>query len=120
MDNVIHQKFKECEITQGTDSHCRYDVLVSKYDGMNRDLLIEAKPDPDLGSIRIAIGQLLDYRRFLPRRAATDLALLTISRPSPSHVDLLHELQITALWFVNENCGGRNGVGQSWKSIQPS
>src|SRR5260370_33556188 len=81
MTNALHQKFKECEITQGTDSHCRYDVLVSKYDGMNRDLLIEVKPDPDMGSIRIAIGQLLDYRRFLHHRAGTDLALLTMSRP---------------------------------------
>src|SRR6266481_7465987 len=97
MTNALHQKFKECEITQGTDSHCRYDVLVSKYDGMNRDLLIEVKPDPDMGSIRIAIGQLLDYRRFLPHRAGTDLALLTMSRPQKKYLDLLFDLQILQL-----------------------
>ena len=97
MTNALHQKFKECEITQGTDSHCRYDVLVSKYDGMNRDLLIEVKPDPDMGSIGIAIGQLLDYRRFLPHRAGTDLALLTMSRPQKTYLDLLFDLQILQL-----------------------
>jgi hypothetical protein len=54
---------------------------VKNYDEMFRDLLIEVKPDPDKGSIRIAIGQLFDYNRHRARQAATDLVVLTISRP---------------------------------------
>jgi hypothetical protein len=48
----------------------------------------------------------------------TDLALLTISRPSQSYVDLLQELQITALWYEAESCEGIRGSGKSWKSVQ--
>ena len=33
----------------------------------SRDLLIEAKPDPDKGSMRIAIGQLFDHKRHRTR-----------------------------------------------------
>ena len=110
--------FEGLKFTQGNTAECRFDALAANYDKRGRDLLIEVKPDPDLGSIRIAIGQLLDYRRFLPRQAATDLALLTISRPSQSHLDLLHELQITALWFADEDCEDLRGSGKSWKSVQ--
>jgi hypothetical protein len=92
-------------------------VLAADYDRKGRDLLIEAKPDPDMGSIRIAIGQLLDYRRFLPRQPATDLALLTISRPSESHLELLQELQITALWFTAVDCVALEGSGKAWMPI---
>jgi hypothetical protein len=93
-------------------------VLVKNYDGKSRDLLIEAKPDPDKGGIRIAIGQLLDYRRFLPRRAATDSAVLTILSPTDSHIQLLDELQISALWFTDETCRMLAGKGRAWLAIQ--
>ena len=33
----------------------RCDCILTNYDGTSRDLLIEAKPDPDEGSLRIAI-----------------------------------------------------------------
>lgn len=118
MTTMLRLLFEDLRLTQGNTSECRFDVLAANYDNRGRDLLIEAKPDPDLGSIRIAIGQLLDYRRFLPRQAATDLALLTISRPSQSHIDLLHELQITSLWFADEDCKDVMGSGKSWKSVQ--
>lgn len=93
-------------------------MLVKNYDQTSRDLLIEAKPDPEKGAIRIAIGQLLDYRRFLDRRAATDLALLTISPPSKSHIELLEELQITADWYTDENCHRVGGTGRAWPAIR--
>jgi len=74
--------------------------------------------DPDRGSIRIAIGQLLDYRRFLKRSAASDLAVLTILPPSPSHIELLEELQITALWYTDEKCQRIGGAGPAWPVIR--
>jgi hypothetical protein len=97
-------------------SNNRYDVLIRGYDGGGRDLLVEAKPDPNKGSIRIAIGQLYDYRRFLKNRAATDLAVLTIGRPDQSYVDLLvSDRGITALWFENETCKNLSGEGRAWR-----
>ena len=79
--------------------------------------MIEAKPDPDRGSLRIAIGQLLDYRRFLPHQAGTDLAILTITRPSNEYMELIHDLQITALWFADSACKALSGDGKAWKAL---
>ena len=85
---------------------------------MGRDLLIKAKPDPERGAVRIAIGQLFDYRRALPYRIGTDLAILTILRPHQSYVDLLLDLQISVLWFNSEACSAMEGEGKAWASVQ--
>src|SRR5205823_7018374 len=93
-------------------------VLVQNYDGKGRDLLIEVKPDPHKGALRIAIGQLLDYRRFLPLRAGTDLAILTITPPDQSYIDLVLDLQISALWFHDETCRTLSGIGKTWQPLR--
>ena len=63
MTNGLKDLLSEFELKRGTDPNCRYDGLVKNYDSLGRDLLIEAKPDADdRGAIRIAIGQLFDYR----------------------------------------------------------
>jgi len=96
----------------------RCDCILTDYDGTSRDLLIEAKPDPDKGSMRIAIGQLFDYNRYRSRQAATDLALVTISHPAPDYIALLVDLGITALWFGNENCKKiSGGEGKAWEAV---
>jgi hypothetical protein len=118
MTKALQQLFQGCKLVTSYDHDCNYDVLVKDYDQNGRDLLIEAKPDPDKGAIRIAVGQLLDYRRFLPRPVATDLAVLTILPPSQSHIDLLDELQITAIWFTNETCQRIGGTGRAWPAIR--
>lgn len=107
-------------LKRGPAPDCSYDVLIEKYDATGRDLLVEAKPDPDKGSLRIAIGQLFDYSRFLPRRAGTDCAVLTISRPSKSYCDLLLDLQISPIWFRNENCDSLEGAGKAWEALKDS
>ncbi len=117
MTNRLKELFRSLELKRGTAADCRYDVLLKSYDANGRDLLMEVKPDPDKGSLRIAIGQLFDYRRFLPRQAATDLAVLTISRPPLKYVNLLVELQITAVWFANDSLKKLDGRGQAWESL---
>ena len=117
MTNRIKDLFQNFTLKRGTDPECRYDVLVKNYDSMGRDLLIEAKPDPERGAVRIAIGQLFDYRRTLPHRIGTDLAILTISRPHQSYVDLLLDLQISVLWFNSEACRTLKGEGKAWASV---
>jgi hypothetical protein len=118
MTNALRRMLKGRKLTQGKNRNCRYDVLVEDYDRAGRDLLIEAKPESDKGSLRIAIGQLLDYRRFLPRREDTDLAVLTISHPAKLYTDLLLDLKISPLWFTHNNCSTLAGKGKIWKELQ--
>jgi hypothetical protein len=118
MTNADKDICKKLEIKRGNDQNCRYDALVKNYDRNGRDLLIEAKPDPDKGSIRIAIGQLFDYRRFLPHRAGTDLAVLTILEPEQGYQELLLDLQISALWFHDESCHTIGGAGKAWAPLE--
>jgi hypothetical protein len=116
--NALIGIFAALKPEQGRMSNSRYDVLLRNYDGAGRDLLIEIKPDPDKGSLRIAIGQLYDYRRFLNNTAATDLAVLTIGKPDQSYMDLLLvDRGITALWFEDESCQVLNGDGNGWHSL---
>ncbi len=117
MTNALNRIFGKEKLEQGKNRSCLFDVLFKNYDKNGRNLLIEVKPVPDKGSVRIAVGQLLDYRRFLPNRAGTDLALLTIARPPKMYVDLLLDLQITALWFADEACTILMGVGKAWQNL---
>lgn len=87
------------DCAEGTDPDCRYDARVVNYDGKGRDLLIEAKADTAIQFCRMAIGQLFDYRRRLPTRALTDLAVLFPARPSRDACDLLTGLGMRVLWF---------------------
>jgi hypothetical protein len=118
MTKRLKRLFTDLEMTQGDRQECRYDVLIANYDGSGRDLLIEAKPDPDRGSIRVALGQLFDYRRFLPRQVGTDLAMLTIGSPPDDYVEFLQQLQITSLWFGDETCKTLRGNGKAWRALR--
>jgi hypothetical protein len=117
MTNRLRELLSSLHPEQGTDPECRYDVLLKNYDAAARDLLIEVKPDGDRGSVRIAIGQLFDYRRGLPNRVGTDLATLTILRPPQGYVDLLLDLQISVLWFDSESCTKLKGEGKAWEPL---
>jgi hypothetical protein len=59
--------------------------------------LIEAKVSASRESIRMAIGQLRDYRRFYPTRHPS-LAVLLASRPKADCVRLLTDNQIAVIW----------------------
>jgi hypothetical protein len=108
------------KLKRETNPDCCYDVLIEDYNLTGRDLLIEAKPDPDRGSLRVAIGQLFDYSRFLPHKAGTDLAVLTISQPLKSYRQLLLDLQISPIWFTDEACESLEGEGKAWDSLKSS
>jgi hypothetical protein len=114
----LGELFHGFTLGQGAGPDCRYDALITDYNRNGRDLLVEVKPDRDKGSIRIAIGQLLDYRRFVPNQAATDLAILTISPPTQSHIELMLDLRITALWFGDEGCCAISGKGGAWSALK--
>jgi hypothetical protein len=108
------------KLTQGTNPDSRWDLLVERYEETGRDLLLELKPDPEKAAIRIAIGQLLDYRRFVDHPAVTDIAVLTIGAPDKLYCQLLVELNISCIWFKNEKCRALDGEGSAWEALRES
>ena len=58
MTEALKKVLKGLELVTCYERHLQFDILVKNYDGASSQLLIEAKPDPDKGAIRIAIGQL--------------------------------------------------------------
>jgi hypothetical protein len=58
--------------------------------------LFEAKGTVERGAIRMAIGQLLDYRRFLT--PSPRLAVLLPSRPRADLEELLHSAGVALVW----------------------
>ena len=60
-----------------------------------RGQLVEAKGEASRAAIRMAIGQLFDYRRFAPD---AELAVLLPERPSSDLEELLSSVQIAAIW----------------------
>ena len=59
-------------------------------------ILYEAKGSASRVNIRLAIGQLYDYRRFIAQDV--DLAVLIPSKPSQDMVELLASLSIGCVW----------------------
>jgi hypothetical protein len=74
-----------------------------------RNNLIEAKGTGSRGEIRMAIGQLFDYRRFVARNART--AVLIPARPRDDVEKLLKSAGIAAIWPAGgsfaDNADGR-------------
>lgn len=58
--------------------------------------LIEAKVKTDRETIRLVIGQLMDYKRFYSRTPS--LAVLLASKPSASCIKLLTDNGISVIW----------------------
>lgn len=77
-------------------------VLLSDAWDAEHELLIEAKAHTDRPSIRMAIGQLLDYSHSLGRTVA--LAVLLPSKPSKNLLALLDAQDIAAIW---QTSGGK-------------
>jgi hypothetical protein len=78
----------------------------------NRNLLIEAKTASDgpggRNQIRLAIGQLFDYRRELENNGFKniDIAILLPTKPSEDVKGLLSSLGIEVLWMSKRNIEG--------------
>lgn len=60
------------------------------------NLLIEAKSFIDRDTLRMALGQLHDYRHFMKRRPR--LAVLVPTRPTPSVLRFLSANRVTCIW----------------------
>lgn len=103
MTNALIKKIKEkkLEILEGPQKN-KYDALIKNYDNNGRYLLIEVKSSSDRPNLRLAVGQLLDYRRKLESRAVTDLAILVPDKPDEDSLDFLNYIGIIVMWFSDK------------------
>ena len=101
-------------VTESTDPAAKHDALVHNYDGRGRDLLVEVKSSTDRGVVRLAVGQLLDYRRSVERPAATDLLVLLPEAPDADTVEYLHAANVRCSWFSKDS---RSAVAGDWSLI---
>ena len=88
-------------IEEGKYRENRFDALILNYNNNGKDLLIEAKGATSRSDLRLALGQLYDYRRKRSHRAATDLAVLLPEKPNIDDIDFLGDAGINVIWFVN-------------------
>jgi hypothetical protein len=58
--------------------------------------LIEAKATTSREAVRMAIGQLMDYRRYYDRHPS--LAVLLSSHPTAACIELLTDNPLAAIW----------------------
>jgi hypothetical protein len=88
-----------------------FDALIEDW-RKGRQLLVQAKPSiagpAGRMQLRLAIGQLYDYRfqLFRQRLEKVDLALLTESKPDAEAIALLGGLGIHHLWFEGRSLRG--------------
>jgi len=98
LTNLLRSQLSAYTLLEGRDPACMFDVLVKKYDAQ-ADLLIEVKSSIEVANVRMAIGQLLDYRMRLNATPEPHLAILLPARPEEEVIDLLVLLEIGLLWF---------------------
>lgn len=85
-------------VKEGVHAGGMFDALIREHDGY-RDLLVELKTDSAQPMCRLAVGQLLDYRRQLKDRAGADLAVLFPKKPRPGAKAFLDDVGVRSLWF---------------------
>jgi hypothetical protein len=74
---------------------------------VTRNQLIEAKASTTRGDVRMAIGQLADYVRFVDGGAKT--AVLLDAKPHPDLLDLLSTQGAAAIWREGDGFGDNAG-----------
>lgn len=104
--NKLINDFKRIAPPHWTVGESNFDILVENWKPRTR-LLIEAKTSSS-GSdgrtqIRMAIGQLFDYRHTCFEKEKIALAILLPKRPDQNIVDLLQSLKIHTLYLKKEN-----------------
>jgi len=87
-------------VQEGSERTCRFDALILEYRN-GRHLLVEVKTNDAMPMCRMAVGQLLDYRRRQSNRVAIDLAVLFPTRPSQESQEFLADADVgvKAIWF---------------------
>lgn len=95
LENQGHKVTRGKYRPDGSDSVLASD-LVDETDGV----LYEAKGDVRRASVRMAIGQLLDYRRFEP--PSMSMAVLLPRKPAQDLINLIHTVPASVVWRTTD------------------
>jgi hypothetical protein len=101
MVRALERLLPHRHLEMSTLSGAPFDVRVRNHDGRGRHLLIEVKALTDPMAARLAVGQLLDYRRHISERKRTDLAVLFPRQPGREVREFLRDVGIQARWFLD-------------------
>jgi hypothetical protein len=96
------------EILEGSDSISMYDALVKRDEGV--DMLIEVKTSAEPGVVRLAVGQLIDYRRVLTREGFITSGILLLpptEKLTDELKDLLKTVDFSWATILHVRSGGR-------------
>ena len=103
LTNKLREELVLYTLYEGKKQSCMYDVLVKNYHNDDDvDLLIEVKSSIEMPHVRLAVGQLYDYRFNLEKENKNQkykLAVLLPQRPADSVVEFLEWMKIGLLWF---------------------
>lgn len=97
---ISYGEEKGLEVVEGDDKSCRFDALIKGF--LNKqDMLIEAKSSTERADVRMAIGQLYDYRRVLADDSIK-MGVLLPSEPDQEVKSLLEYAGIYLLYFSDD------------------
>lgn len=103
MTNRLRSILSSYSLHEGGNKSAMYDVLVTNYNGLGDDLLIEVKSTAEMAHVRMAIGQLYSYCFRLDPEKKAHIAVMLPENPSADIKKLLGWLGIGLLWFSNDN-----------------
>lgn len=84
-------RLRGISITTGDGARLRVDLFDT-----STGTLVEAKAKPTRNYLRLAVGQLLDYRRYLPQ--VKSLSVLLPRRPVADLLEFLASVGVSAIW----------------------
>lgn len=89
--NLGHEVVRHLYDSTGSGSPLASDLI-----DKTANVLYEAKGDTRRSSVRMAIGQLLDYRRFEP--ATMSIGVLLPRKPPRDFIDLIRSVPASVVW----------------------
>jgi len=101
LTNKFKENIKNYTLLEGCSKENMFDILVKNYDQKN-DLLIEVKSSIEIPDVRMAVGQLMDYRRQLEKFDKTHCAVLLPQEPTDHVINFLNSVNIGLLWYNND------------------
>jgi hypothetical protein len=106
LTNQFHSALKgKFTVIVGTSLSAMFDMNLYNY-FEDRDLLIEAKGSMERAELRLAIGQLYDYRwsgfeKDPDNQSLIDMAVLLPERPDDNTIAMLRSADVAILWVDN-------------------
>jgi hypothetical protein len=95
-----------------------YDALIQSTSGRGRTVLVEAKSSVARSHLRLAVGQLLDYRRGFSNGRPPALAVLLPGAPSADDAVFAKSVSIDIFWFSDKACKNISGTRQLWTLLK--